>query len=258
MVNYKINGPRALISMGGGCSYGCNYCYINEPGFKGFPRRTPEQIIPTLDQLPNEVKLIQCGYDNEFFRNEDDAVKIIEAIVRTDRNVSFSTKKDLSLETIVSLKSIYEEMGDNQYMIACVSLLGFDTVRKLEPHAPDPNKRVETIQRLHEAKIPTLVYLRPLIPTIPDEEIEEVFARTARHCDGYVVGKMIFDERNANLIQLPGVKKKQIGWSNDEREWYEYRDQRAEELAKRHNVFLHRSEAFASVLEGSICEVAKT
>ena len=231
--------------MGGRCSYGCSYCYTHEHRFECSEKKTPEEIIALLEQLPEEVKLIQCGYDNEFFKNEFDAVKIIKAIADLDKNVSFSTKKDLSFETIEALKEIQQNMSTNQYMVACVSLLGFKTIRRIEPNAPDPEKRVETIHRLFGAKIPTLVYLRPLIPTIPEIEIEEVFAKTAGHCDGYVVGKMIFDKRNPS--KLSKGKKRKMNWSKDKREWYEYVDSRAKKLAKRPNVFLHRSEAFSFI-----------
>ncbi|MFH1064108.1 MAG: radical SAM protein [Candidatus Woesearchaeota archaeon] len=247
-MNYLVDGERAIISLGGRCDYGCRYCYTYEPGFKGFAKKTPAEIIPTLQELPKEVKLVQCGYDNEFFQEEDEAVELIKAIAESGLNVTFSTKKDLSLETIVSLRSIHEQMQHFQFMVGCVSLLGFETARILEPNAPDPYKRIETIRRLYFANIPTLVYLRPLIPMIPDEEIEEVFAQTTKSCNGYVIGKMIFDERNADMFNLPRTNKKIMTWSKDHREWYEFSDPRAKELAERPNVFLHRSDALSAIV----------
>ncbi len=254
VVNYQVNGNRAIISMGGKCSYGCKYCYIHEPGFQGFPERTADQIIPTLKQLPKKVQLIQCGYDNEFFQREDQAIKIIKAVVDLGLSITFSTKKNLSLKTIATLKRIHEHMRNKQYMVACVSLLGFKTARKLEPNAPDPEKRIETIQRLHDANIPVLVYLRPLIPEIPDEEIERVFARTSNICGGYVVGRMVFDEKNAERFQLSKTDKKIMPWSKDQREWYEFSDPRTKKLSKRSNVFLHRSDALLSIINKNITE----
>jgi DNA repair photolyase len=245
-LNYKVDGERALISLGGPCNYGCNYCYIYEPGFKGFPINRAKEIVSTLDSLPKEVKLIQCGYDNEFFINENEALELIKGISDRGLNLSFSTKKDLSLETISELGKINDNMEIPQYMIACVSILGFDTARKLEPNAPDPEKRVETIHRLYERGIKTLVYLRPLLPEIPDHEIEEVFSKTIGFCDGYVVGKAIYDSRNSR--GLTSETKKRFEWSLDQRKWSEFTDPRVSELARRPDVYLHRREAFATIL----------
>ena len=248
-LNYLVDGNRAIISLGGNCTYGCKYCYTNEPGFKGFKRKTADEIIPTLKQLPSEVKLIQCGYDNEFFQNENEAVKLIKAISKQGLNITFATKKDLSLETITKLSSIKKQMQDSQYLVACVSLLGFETAKFLEPNAPDPEKRVNTIQQLYSAGIPTLVYIRPLIPLIPDEELQEVFTQTKGVCNGYVVGKIIYDNKNAQQFSLPKENRKTIPWSRDKRDWYEFKDPRAKELAKKPNVFLHRRDALFAIID---------
>jgi DNA repair photolyase len=233
-LNYFIDRDRVLISMGGPCAYHCRYCYTQEKGFSGFPRSTPEKILSTLQNLPPEVKLIKCGYDNEFFQDEDSALKLIEGMANLGRNISFATKKDLSKNAIRRLQVIMEKLKSNKnYLVACVSILGLETAKKLEPDAPDPERRIRTVQMLHQAGIPVLVYLRPLFPMIPDAEIEEVIARTKGYCKGYVVSHLICDEKIAKNLGIPHSVKRKQSWSLDRRDWFEFLDPRTEELLKR-------------------------
>jgi len=256
--NYQIDGERALVSMGGPCKYGCTYCYTYEQGFNGFPKSTPEEILPTLRDLSGGVKLLQCGYDNEFFEREGDALRLIRGMADLGFDVSFATKKDLSEPTIAQLRDVMDSMQSGQppnYLVACVSILGFDTVRRLEPRAPDPELRVQTIHRLYAMGIPTLVYARPLFPAIPTAEIEELFERTEGHCNGYVLGPTIADDKNAELLGIPRSEKKQQKWSFDEREWFEFVDPRIAELTQRPDVFFRSKDAMAVLMKSSIEEL---
>jgi DNA repair photolyase len=60
----------------------------------------------------------------------------------------------------------------------------------MEPRAPTPSKRLETIKRLSDAGIPTMVMVAPIIPMLTDPEIERILdaakAAGAREA-GYVL-----------------------------------------------------------------------
>ena len=60
----------------------------------------------------------------------------------------------------------------------------------MEPRAPTPKKRLDTIRQLAEAGIPVAVMVAPIIPAINDHEIEDIlqaaYAAGARSA-GYVL-----------------------------------------------------------------------
>ncbi len=55
-----------------------------------------------------------------------------------------------------------------------ITSLDADLARTLEPRAPTPSRRLETVRQLTEAGIPTTVMTAPIIPALNDEEIERL------------------------------------------------------------------------------------
>ena len=74
-------------------------------------------------------------------------------------------------------------MARQNLVKVAISVTTLDPVlaRKLEPRAPTPARRLETIQALSEAGIPVAVMVAPIIPGITDAEIETILTRAQAH-----------------------------------------------------------------------------
>ncbi|PTW49934.1 radical SAM family protein [Rhodovulum kholense] len=58
-----------------------------------------------------------------------------------------------------------------------VTTLDRDLSRRLEPRAPAPERRLQTIERLAAAGVPVRVMVAPVIPALTDPELEAILAR---------------------------------------------------------------------------------
>ncbi len=251
--NYKLDKGRIVVSTGRPCPIGCSYCYTYSDDFVSFPRKTPEQIVSDLSTFANRIDLVQLGCDTELFLHQDEAIELIKGIAGLDRDVSFATKMCLSDRTIDELASTYETMrrsayhtpGTENYMAAFVSLIGLETAQRLEPKAPSPERRIKTIKRLHQAGIPTYVFMRPLLPIVSEEELDRLFEQTREHCDGYVVGELYCDGEIMSRLGLTGAdSRKKMAWGLDQRTWDVFIDERIAHLAEQKDVFSSSLEAF--------------
>jgi DNA repair photolyase len=121
---------------------------------------------------------------------------------RTNHPVGIVTKSHLITRDI----DILAPMADRALAKAAVSITTLDPrlARRMEPRAPTPKKRLDTIRQLAEAGIPVAVMVAPIIPAITDHEIEDIlqaaYAAGARSA-GYV------------LLRLPHeIKDLMHGW----------------------------------------------
>jgi len=127
---------------------------------------------------------------------------ILEVLSRTNHPVGIVTKSGLITRDI----DILGPMADRSLAKAAVSITTLDPklARRMEPRAPTPKKRLDTIRQLAEAGIPVAVMVAPIIPAITDHEIEDIlqaaYAAGARSA-GYV------------LLRLPHeIKDLMHGW----------------------------------------------
>jgi DNA repair photolyase len=92
---------------------------------------------------------------------------------RSTRQVSWSGNcrlRDLDLLAPMAEKGLVK---------VALSVMTLDPVlaRKMEPRASSPERRLDAIRRLAEAKVPTAVVAAPIIPAINDSEIKAILAR---------------------------------------------------------------------------------
>src|ERR1035437_7072993 len=91
-------------------------------------------------------------------------------------------------------------------------------VKKYEPRAPSPKNRIETIKNISQKGIYTMLALRPLLPDISNEELEEIIRLTKDYIVGYYSGPLYLnDDRIQKLLPKIIVKNeaKQPHWMLD-------------------------------------------
>jgi DNA repair photolyase len=254
---YKLDKGRIVVSTGGGaCPLACAYCYTFSGDFRVFPKKMPEEIVSDLSSFSNHIDLVQLGCDTELFLDQKRAVDLVDRLSYLRKDISFATKMYLSDRTIDSLADASKRMRTPRYslpgtdndLVAFVSLIGFETARALEPKAPSPERRIATIKRLYAAGIPTFVFVRPLLPSVSEDELNRLFDATAGFCDGYVVGKLYCDQEMLRKLGIGMAEdRKKMDWSIDQRDWNVLIDERISRLTDGKRVFSSSLDAVDAV-----------
>ena len=202
-----------------GCEHGCVYCFARpthayqglSPGIdfetKLFAKpNAPELLERELAKPGYKAAVMAMGTNTDPYQPIERKFRItrgiLEVLSRTNHPVGIVTKSHLITRDI----DILAPMADRALAKAAVSITTLDPrlARRMEPRAPTPKKRLDTIRQLAEAGIPVAVMVAPIIPAITDHEIEDIlqaaYAAGARSA-GYV------------LLRLPHeIKDLMHGW----------------------------------------------
>ncbi|MCI0468138.1 MAG: PA0069 family radical SAM protein [Beijerinckiaceae bacterium] len=175
-----------------GCEHGCVYCFARpthaflglSPGLdfetklvaKSNAARLLEQELSAPGYVP---KTIAIGTNTDPYqpieRKELVMRGVLEVLARTNHPVGIVTKSALILRDL----DLLAPMAEKGLVKVALSVTTLDPAlaRKMEPRASAPGRRLETIRRLAEAKIPAAVMVAPIIPAINDSEIEAILMR---------------------------------------------------------------------------------
>lgn len=172
-----------------GCEHGCIYCYAR-------PAHSYLDLSPGLDfetrifYKPEaaarlEAEWAKPGYECEPItigantdpyqpaeRETELTRKLLELFVKYRHPVTLITKSNLVLRDLDLLSQLAAE---NLCSVAVsVTTLDANLKRILEPRAPSAPARLQAIERLAAAGIPTTALVAPVIPAINDTEIERI------------------------------------------------------------------------------------
>jgi DNA repair photolyase len=204
-------GFDASINPYRGCEHGCVYCYARpghaylglSPGLDFETRLFAKMEAPAL----LEAELARPGYrpDPIAIGTVTDAWQPVERRLRLTRGcleVFARTRHPVSLITKSSLVErdldLLAPMARDGLAYAMVTVTTLDPAlsRILEPRAPAPWRRLETIRRLADAGVPVGVSLAPIVPFVNEPEIEAILdaahAAGARYAN-YVVLRLPFE-----------------------------------------------------------------
>lgn len=190
-------GFSASINPYRGCEHGCVYCYARpghaylglSAGLDFETRLFARTGAPAL----LEAEIAHRGYacDPIAIGTVTDAWQPVERRLRITRGclqVLASARHPLSLITKASLVErdldLLAPMAAQGLVFAMVTVTTLDPAlaRLLEPRAPAPWRRLETIRRLADAGVPVGVSVAPVIPFVNEPEIEAVL--DAAHAAG--------------------------------------------------------------------------
>lgn len=252
----KIEKERVLTYSHLSCPLECRYCFVEDMTSnqqKNVSYLSVEQI-KLFKKLPEQVKLIMLGCDTEFFQNKEDSLNILNQLSDTGRNISVITKLNLSKKFIEKIKLIENKLNKNgNFLTFSVSLPILNSFNKWEPKASSPNKRIETLINASKEKLKTLVAIRPLLPSVSNDELEEIILLTKDYCIGYYSGPLylktldlIKDENQKNLT----IEKVQPDWMPKKNIFYKIeKDNQMKELEnilEKYNKKLFKGAAEAS------------
>ena len=188
-----------------GCEHGCVYCYARPThAFLGLSAgldfetklfakvNAPELLEKELAKPGYVVKTIALGTNTDPYQPIERRYRImrrlLEILERANHPVGIVTKSALVLRD----KDILSSMAKRGLVKVALSVTTLDRklARAMEPRASTPEKRLEALEELASAGIPTAVRVAPVIPALNDPEIETILTRAhaAGACEaGYVM-----------------------------------------------------------------------
>ncbi|WP_127478761.1 PA0069 family radical SAM protein [Sulfurivermis fontis] len=188
-----------------GCEHGCVYCFARpthawlglSPGLDFESRLFHKPDAPALLRQELAKSGYRCapialGINTDAYQPVERELRLTRALIEVlgEHAQPFSViSKSALIERDIDLLAV---LAKHRLVHVAISLatLQRSLARRLEPRAAAPQRRLETIRRLHAAGIPVTVLIAPLIPALTDHELEDIMtaAREAGALDcGYVL-----------------------------------------------------------------------
>lgn len=174
-----------------GCEHGCAYCFARpthawlglSPGLDFETRLLYKADAAYLLRQELSKPRYRCapialGINTDAYQPIERKLGITRAIIEVmgefQHPFSIVTKSALIERDIDLLAPLAAQ--DLAHVAVSVTTLQGDLARSLEPRAPTPQRRLETIRRLRAAGVPVTVLIAPLIPFLTDHELEAIMA----------------------------------------------------------------------------------
>lgn len=201
---YSLNPYR-------GCYHGCAYCYAR-PTHQYLDFGAGTDFERKLVFKPDAPRLLRAAFDRSSWRGEilifsgnTDSYQPLEAslgltracleVCREYRNPVGVITKSTLIERDLELLAALAREAFCQVRIS-VPFFDADVARAIEPYAPSPRRRLETIARLAEAGVPVGVNVAPIIPGLNDGEAPSILEAARRAGARFA---------SAIMLRLPGA-----------------------------------------------------
>ena len=197
-----------------GCEHGCVYCYARPThAYMGLSAGldfesklfvkpdAPELLERELSAPSYSPRMIAIGSNTDPYQPIEKRYELMRRILgvleRAGHPVGIVTKSALILRDL----DILARMARRNLVKVAVSVTTLDSklARVMEPRAPTPPRRLDTIRRLCDAGVPTTVLVAPVIPALNDSEIERILdaiAAAGASGAGYVMLRLPLEIRD--------------------------------------------------------------
>lgn len=186
---YSVNPYR-------GCFHACAYCYAR-PSHTYLDLGAGTDFDRTIIAKVNAPELLREAFDSPrwrgatiVFSGNTDCYQPIESQYRLTRrmlelcleyrNPVAIITKSLLVRRDVELLAALARDARCMVTVSC-AFSDDDDAKRIEPFAPPPSKRFETMRMLTDAGIPVAVSLAPTIPGVNDSQIPAVLERARDH-----------------------------------------------------------------------------
>src|SRR5438067_4568767 len=177
-----------------GCEHGCVYCFARpthaflglSPGLDFESKLLVKPDAPALQEkelaAPGyEPRTIAIGTNTDPYQPIEREHRIMRGILEVLESaghpVGIVTKSALVVRDV----DILSRLAERNLVKVGISVTTLDAklARSMEPRASTPTKRLEALQRLTDAGIPTKVKVAPVIPALNDAEMERILDSAA-------------------------------------------------------------------------------
>ena len=196
-----------------GCEHGCVYCFARpshaylglSPGLdfesRLFVKDGAAEVLRRELSAPGyQPKILAIGTNTDPYQpieREHRVMRgVLEVLAQTNHPVAIVTKSALVLRDLDLLAPMAEK-GLVKVALS-VTTLDRDLARAMEPRATTPSRRLEAIEKLSQAGVPSAVMVAPVIPGVTDHEIETILARAQAHGAreaGYILLRLPLETR---------------------------------------------------------------
>lgn len=172
-----------------GCEHGCIYCYAR-PSHAHVGLSAGLDFESKLFAKPDAARLLKRELAKGNYKPKSIAIgtntdpyqpierkmrimrQILEVLAEAKHPIGIITKSALVLRDI----DILSQMAQDGLVKVAVSITTIDRklARAMEPRASTPTRRLEALEALNKAGIPTSVMVAPVIPGLTDFEIERI------------------------------------------------------------------------------------
>ncbi len=172
-----------------GCFHGCTYCYARPSHeYLGFGAGT--DFERKIVVKPRAAELLASAFHRSSWHGEricfsgnTDCYQPIERTLGLTRDclevclryrnpVGIITKSSVIRRDLALLRELHDKAG--VFVVMSVPFFDKEHARAIEPNAPPPRLRFETIRSVAEAGIPVGVSISPLIPGLNDAQIPQI------------------------------------------------------------------------------------
>lgn len=193
-----------------GCPYRCVYCYVADMGFREFKPYplTGLEIALALASNPYIApgpvgSLAAFGSVTEPLLKtiRGKTLEYMECIAKTIKlSCQISTKEYITRKFASAIRRL-----DNGLSIL-VTIVSIDRYIDLEPLAPNPKLRLESISNFSSEGLHTVLFLRPAIPGISDREAYDIISTALDHgARGVIVGSLRVTSSIMDKLRVVGV-----------------------------------------------------
>ena len=188
-----------------GCEHGCVYCYARpshaylglSPGLDFetkllFKPEAATLLAKEIAKAGYAARPIALGSNTDPYQPVERQLRItrsiLEVLAEAAHPCTIVTKSVLVLRDL----DLLTEMASRRLVRVCISVTTLDRrlARVMEPRAATPSRRLQAIEALARAGVPTGVLAAPMIPGLNDAEMEPILAASARAgatAGGYVL-----------------------------------------------------------------------
>lgn len=167
----SVRERRVLVPISRSCPFGCRYCYAGDAVIAPNDELDIERVAAAVTRIPvDDYDIIQLGYDGDPIASAPALRTLLPRLVATGKHVNISTKGTAQ----AGLRSFLGEMHRATPMGISlnVSATCWESAPEIEPRTPSPALRLRTAAALtSEHRIPFVLSLRPLLPSVPDAEL---------------------------------------------------------------------------------------
>jgi DNA repair photolyase len=177
---YKtILSPKNVFNLYRGCEHGCVYCdtrsdcyEINHDLSDVEVKEDAEKILKNELRRKNKRVMLTTGSMCDPYTPLEKEIELtrrcLQIIEKHGFGASLITKSDLILRDL----DILENINKKAKCVIQMTLTTFDEdlCRKLEPNVVSTKARAKALEEFKKLKIPTVVWLTPILPYINDNE----------------------------------------------------------------------------------------
>ena len=204
------------------CPLDCRYCFVeklNREQSSDAPYLSKRQQ-ELLRTLPEDIKTIMLGCDTEFLQDEEAAADILKSLSGLGKDISIITKLSLTDHFVDFLKELSDAMRERgNFIVFSISIPCFDPSPKWEPKAPKVTNRIKTLQEISRRGIPSMVAMRPLIPTLQEFELDKILEATYPHVFGYYSGPLYLRDLNDGVISPEEISRLNLKVEKTDPRW---------------------------------------